>query len=626
MKRNKKNSRPECPSASGELGVRNQPIEDAVVSAQPCFLRRERAWIFFLESILVLCGIAVYANSLDGVFVMDDLKQIVHNENIRSLALPWAFIENVRRPFLYLTFTFNYAIGGVDPRGYHLFNLAVHLLSGLLLFRIISRSIEFLSLSAKVKKEAGWLSFFVALIWLVHPLHTSAVTYIVQRAESLTGMLCLSVFYFTLRYFADPAKRWVVLTGVAYLLAGFTKETAATLPLVILLFDRAFVAGTFKEAFCRHARVYLALLVTWLVMGWLLLSTSPEKVATAGFSIKEMTPVSYALNQPAVILNYLQKFFWPANFVFDYGWVVERSWQNFWLPVVTILSFFGLSIGWYFRKPVVGFPLVVFFILLLPSSSFIPLKDLAFDYRMYLPSIPVDILTVGLIWFLLQKFLSPAKAKIATVALLTATASALGTVTVQQNQNYSSEERLWQAVIAKRPENSRACNNLATVLIDQGRLTEAGELLQRAVTLRLDFAAAYVNLGEVYSRQGNPVLAKEHFLKALKFDPTNAPANSKLGLIYATEKKLDEAVHYFRAAIAADPKQALYFHNLGAALLEQGKCVEALPNFEQELALGSRESTAYFCMAFCLKKVGRLQDSEEYMKKFLSSRQARPGR
>src|SRR5713101_2931613 len=198
--------------------------------------------------VLVALGVAAYANSFRGAFLLDDLLRISESARIRNLSSPWQVVAGTSRPFLYLSLAVNWSLGALDVRGYHAVNLAVHLLAGLALFGIVRRMLESARLKARYGSAAPWLALAVAAIWLVHPLQTGAVTYVIQRGESLMGLCYLLTLYCGIRGSQSPApQRWFVLAIGACALGMASKEVMVTAPLMMLLYDRVFLSTSFGE-------------------------------------------------------------------------------------------------------------------------------------------------------------------------------------------------------------------------------------------------------------------------------------------------------------------------------------------------------------------------------------------
>ncbi|MFI5357299.1 MAG: hypothetical protein ACHQ4G_08190, partial [Opitutales bacterium] len=237
-------------------------------------------WPILLAALLIVSGVVLaYANSLSAPFVFDDLTGVVKNPSIRHLWPPSEVLFGSReatgaggRPLVNLSLALNYALGGLDVRGYHGFNLLVHALAGLTLFGLIRRTLLRPVLAARFGAAALPLALSAALLWALHPLVTESVTCVIQRTESLSSLFYLLTLYAFARS-ADAAapRRWLRLSVTACLAGMATKEIVVTAPLIVLCYDRTFVGGTFREAWRQRRRYYCALGATWVLLVLLVL-------------------------------------------------------------------------------------------------------------------------------------------------------------------------------------------------------------------------------------------------------------------------------------------------------------------------------------------------------------------
>jgi hypothetical protein len=222
--------------------------------------------------LIVLAAVAVYSNSLHCPFIFDDYTDIVNNASIHSLRpIGDVFLvpSNGRmvphgRPVVMFSLALNYAVGGLNPFLYHLVNLAIHVLAGLTLFGIVRRTLLLPCLGERFVKPATPLALATALIWSLHPLNTAAVTCVVQRYESMMGLFYFLALYAGIRCGTSPhPRRWSIATAAAALFAMGCKEVAVSIPIIILLYDRAFLAGSFREALRRRSGMYAGLATAW---------------------------------------------------------------------------------------------------------------------------------------------------------------------------------------------------------------------------------------------------------------------------------------------------------------------------------------------------------------------------
>ena len=381
------------------------------------------------------------------------------------------------RPVVAATFALNYGFSGLQPHDYHCTNLAIHVLSGLALFGLARRTLLAIP---RYAPRATVLALLVALFWTVHPLQTQAVSYIVQRFESLMGLLFFTTVYAAARGMASSRPRWwFVGSAAACWLALGCKEVAIVLPIVTLLYDRAFFGGSFREAWRGRRGLYLAMFASWLVFGPFYRAYSGSEGRWAGFAISTRW-YEYAWTQPAVILRYLRLCFWPADQCLDYGWPIARTAAEI-VPAALCLGVLVVATIWAtWRAPRCGFLGDWFFLILMPTSSVMPIDDLAYEHRMYLPSAAVAAGFVVAMYEVGRRLAPSPQVKwgrgilLAVPALLIAL---LGTVAFQRNRVFATERAIWEDTVRKRPENVVGHTNLGVVLMSENDLVGARQQL-----------------------------------------------------------------------------------------------------------------------------------------------------
>jgi len=266
---------------------------------------------------LVVAGVAVYLNSFHGAFVLDDQSDIIGNLAIRQLwpvngILGWP--PPIQRPVAMLTFAANYAWGGLHMGGYHAVNLLMHLLAGLVLYGLVRRTL-LLHAGRKIPAPEATAGA-IALLWLVHPLQTESVTYIIQRAESFAGFCHFLVLYACLRAVRGRQGGWGVVAVTACLVGMGVKESMVVAPLAVILYDRGFRYKSFGEAILERWKLYAWLASTWLVLVALLWAGPPQY---AGLGNARFTLFEYIRTQPGVILHYLGLCIWPNSLLLSGG-------------------------------------------------------------------------------------------------------------------------------------------------------------------------------------------------------------------------------------------------------------------------------------------------------------------
>src|SRR5262245_16609790 len=231
-------------------------------------------------AIIVAAGIIVYSNSLAAPFIFDDQRSVLENQQIRQLSplrIPLSPPRNTPvagRPLVNVTFALNYAAGELDPRGYRLTNLAIHLLAALTLFGLLRRTLLLPSLAARFGTQALNLAWIAALIWVLHPLQTETVDYVTQRTESMMGLFYLLTMYCSVRALEGHTTRWHAAAILACAAGMASKESMVTAPVVVGLYDYVFVSRPSLRKI-RRTRLYAGLATTWLILA-ALMSTEPR--------------------------------------------------------------------------------------------------------------------------------------------------------------------------------------------------------------------------------------------------------------------------------------------------------------------------------------------------------------
>ena len=466
------------------------PETDAVgppLPQSPWWNRWEVIWLrspWFLGLLLTLAVFAVYSNSLEGEWLYDDHSDILNNQSIQKLwPLKELFLPMTKgqigvqsRPLVSLSFTLNFLLGRNDPFIFHVTNVVIHVLATLCFFGLLRRTLSIQMNHRWDPRNADFLAFFTALLWGIHPLQTEAVAYIVQRYESLMGLF---VFLTLLCVIRSTQSRhvigWTTSAVLSCLLALASKEVAVSLPILVLLYDRTFLTGSFRGAWLARRGLYLSLGVVWILFAW----NQSQVVGRqfAGFDLP-WSWWQYAMNQPTVILHYLRLVVWPHPLVLDYSWQPTTSLRVLlpgFLMVGIILTATLVAIV---RNSWLGFLGAFFCLILAPTSSIMPILDLAVEHRMYLPLAPVLICLVLGIHFLARWVVSKCPTltfpvHVAILACGASVAAILGSLTFLRNDNYRNSLSIWLDTVIKRPDNPRARGNYGEALQKAGQLDEA---------------------------------------------------------------------------------------------------------------------------------------------------------
>lgn len=555
-------------------------------------------------AVLTVLALLAYHNSFDVPFLFDDAPAVTANPSLRapvSLArVLWPQVDGgatvAGRPLLNLSFALNYWSGGLAVRGYHAVNLAIHLAAAALLFGIVRRMVP--------DDGPGWaLGLGTAALWLTHPLQTESVTYIAQRAESLGGFWLLLTVYGFVRASAGPAARgWGMVSLAACYLGVATKETIVVAPLVVWLFDRTWVSGSFGEAWRRRRGYYLALFASWLPLGLLVLS-SAGRGGTAGFGAG-ITVWEYALTQCEAIVLYLGRTMWPAGLVFDYGTGTVAGLGKVWPQVVLMVALVGATAWALVRRPRWGFFSAVFLLLLAPSSSVVPVVSQTIaEHRMYLALvIPVFVAVAGL-WRALGR------RSLAVVAVLVLVTTWL---TIRRNEVYRSEAALWADTMVKRPDNARAYHNLGLAELAQGNVDAAEQRLREAIALAPESPDPHFSLGLILMRQGRKAEAISSYETALRYDSLHGMAHNNLANLLFSSGRTEEAGRHYVEAVRLQPEFAGARNSYGNWLIETGRLAEGLVECQAAIRLQPKLAEAHFNAGNASIALSRQADAESY--------------
>ena len=540
-------------------------------------------------ALAVLLAVALcYANSLRVPFLLDD-------------PLPGTRFSLRTRPLVGLSFELNRLVSGGATWSYHLFNAGVHALCGLVLLGVLRRALDLVAPARTPATRA--LALAVTLSWLCHPLQTATVTYVSQRAEALASLGVLGTLYGFLRALEPSARRWQVF-AVASLAFGFlAKEVTATAPLLVLLAEVALVPGTLRANLSRRWRFHGVL---WLVSGVLfLMQVAPllfGAAASAGFGAERaLGTLDYARSQPGVILHYLRLVVWPHPLVFDYGWPPARALGE-WLPqTLALLVLLGVALGLLLRRAALGFPVAAFFVLLLPSSSVVPIRDLAFEHRMYLALAPALLVSALLVERARARLGASARA-LGLAALLVLLV--LAGLTVRRNHDYRSAVALWTGVVEHAPHHARAYNNLAAALLEEGRVDEAERALARALELAPPTSFVHRNLARIAAERGQLDAAMEHLEQALALHDS-AAARSDLALLLRWSGRAAESELHLRRALELEPARASDRLELARLLVARGADAEALAHLERLTAEPPESAAEHLLLGQALSRLAR---------------------
>lgn len=563
--------------------------------------------------LIALVALAGYARTGSVPWLLDDASTVVSNPSLEAwpTALrPPADSTLGGRPFANLTFTANRAWGGNEVLGYHVVNLAIHVAAGLVFFGLVRRTLERRAGGSTVwQRRAGLgpdaatgVALASAIVWISHPLLTVSVTYVSQRTECLMGLCYLGTLYTFIRGSEPGSGRgWLALSVAACAAGMATKESMVTAPVLVLLYDRIFVASSFAVILRQRAWYYAGLAATWVLLGALMMSDLHLRRVGFGLGVPWWT---YALTECSAVLLYLRLSVWPNPLVFDYGPIFAEPNSAALFAAALLAALAGGALLLLIRRPRLGFAACAYLILLAPTSSVIPiaLQPIA-ENRVYLPLaalVPLGVLG-------LRAALGRASRPVIVAGTI-----ALTGLTLQRNEIFREPLALWADTLAKRPLNPRAYENYGYTLRLQDRAAESLPFFGKAIALNPASAVTHGMLGDAHLQLGQASAAVARYEEALRLDPSLAQVHGNLGGLLAQDGRTAEALAHFQAAVRLRPLDASLHSNLGLALAMAGQADAAAEHYRTALRLRPDRADTHVNYANLLLARGQVSAAEEH--------------
>jgi protein O-mannosyl-transferase len=564
--------------------------------------------LLFPRLILVAVIGLVYSNTFLNSFHFDDLPSILEKPWIRGLDKIPLLLEKdgffFIRPLVILSFNINYAISEFEVWSYHLFNIMLHALATLLVFQLARKVLSFLE-DFSHQKSLGVLPFFAAMIFALHPLNTQSVTYISSRSSIMVTVCYLSA----LILFFGGFKKWkqtgqkgwayFIGSGIFFFLGGLSKEIIVTFPAMLFIFHFYFISREKPQAWVKtYAKwVFLLAIPILTFVGY-------KQFAAGGLlsaSSAHLKPSTWFLTQTSVVpFEYFRKMLFPFNMNIDIDFPVLSNWlqPTHWLGMVAL----GFFIYFWIRistrvsetaeiaRRFAGFGMAWILLTLLPTSSFIPLLDVAVEHRTYLPMVGLVFLMAGGFSYVREVF--SATKLINYCAVLILILFSLGVMV--RNQDWKDEVTLWSDAKKKSPNLVRPYNNVGEAYDELGQYDEAIAEFKGALKLNHNYFFGLNNLGNIYGKQRKLPEAIDYFKRALKQKPDYSPAHYNLARAFHLTGRRQEAAESYRKSIKSNPFFEQAFYNLAFLAMELSLFDEALENFEKFISMQPNHSKAHF--------------------------------
>jgi tetratricopeptide (TPR) repeat protein len=525
-----------------------------------------------------------------------------------------------------ISFAVNYYLGAYDVTGYHVVNIIIHLINGILVYflsMIIFKQLSHIPDQKIPLIQTGsipLMSLFAALIFITHPIQTQSVTYIVQRMNSMAVMFYLLSFllYIYGRISGTRWKRWVLFCGcfASWIMALGSKEIAGTLPFIIFLYEWYFIQDLRIEWIRRNIKYFFLLFFILVLVGFIYMGKSPFDRILSAYDNREFSMFERVLTQFRVMVFYISLLFFPHPSRLNLLHHITAS-HSLFAPLTTLFSLLiivgltGLAIFLYKKRRLISFCILWFFINLVIESSVIGL-EMIYEHRLYLPMFAFSLLLAYLLFALLSK------KQFWAVAISVIIILSLGTFTYMRNRVWQDEITLWSNVISKNPQSHRAHNNLGVVLNMRGRIDEAIDHFLKALRLKLNYVEAHYNLGSALEKQGRIDEAISHYLETLRVKPDFEIAHFSLGNALERKGHIDKAIDHYFKALLIKPRFLEAHYNLGNALKKQGRIDEAISHYLEALRIKPDFEIAHNNLGIVLIFKGNIKEAIYHFREALA--------
>jgi tetratricopeptide (TPR) repeat protein len=567
---------------------------------------------------LALLVILIYANTIGSPFIFDSRNNIESNPHIRISKITLNDLTEAafkspakQRPLSNISFALNYYLHGYNTVGFHVVNILIHISTGFLLYLFVKTTFGTPALRSRYGNYM-WISFFTAAVWMVHPLQTQSVSYIVQRMNSLAAMFyILSILlYARFRLSRQQRKKWWLFSGciLAGIMALSSKQTAATLPVFIIVYEWYFFRNLDLKWLKNHILLLTGCLLLAAVIALALLGSNPLDGILEGYKGRDFTPTQRLLTESRVVIFYLSQLLWPhpSRLNLDHDFALSNSLLD---PMTTSFSIFtiaaliGLAVATARKQRLLSFCIVWFFGNLVIESSIVAL-EIIFEHRVYLPSMMFSLIVVMVVY----RWVKPTWLQ---AVLLCAMVTVGAVWTYERNAVYSDRITFWQDCVDKSPRKARPYNNLGVALADQGYHDEALKKYRKALQIDPHYQDPVANIGLSMAEQGKMEESITQFLKALEMNPKDYKTLNNLGASLIVVDRHAEAVQYLSEAITLDPYYAQAHNNLGVGLQHQGRLEEAIDHFSTAVQLDPDYIQAYNSLGIILANQGRFKEAVE---------------
>lgn len=584
--------------------------------------RLKKYHIFFL-SLISLFVLLSYLNSFYGEFVFDDAISIEDNLAIKDLRYfknigVAGFLKDVAngsRPITSFTFAINYLIGNFTPFGYHLGNFLIHLANSFLVYILIYKTLRLPS--SPYKEDAHWISFLTTIFFGLHPIQTAAVSYISQRAEILCSFFYLFGLLFFIRGLSNTSLKCHLsyIAGIICLLLGMgSKDIIITLPFVLSIYWFYFLRDIPNKKF-QAAKLGFLVFPTLVAIVYRIYSIKNDTSGRIGFGL-EFSSYDYLLTQFRVITKYIILLFLPIGQNADYDFAISKGFLS---PPSTILSLIfllflsSMIVLQYKRWKIGSFALVWFFLILSPTSSFIPIIDVIFEHRLYLASLGFFLLfSLGL--YHISKALNvPEKIKTYTVVFtILLLIVSMTYFTTKRNMVWTNRISFWEDAVHKSPLKARSYVALGSAYQEKGFTDLAIAAYSKATSLadKKEKPNSILALALLYAEVGKTKEALSEMEKAMKLSPIDSPdLHYVIGTVYAMAGNNEQAIKSYKEALNKNPQFVIARHAIGDLYQRNGLYDNAIIEYKEIIKTDPNSAKAYNYIGVIYGKKGMLDEA-----------------
>jgi protein O-mannosyl-transferase len=559
-----------------------KPAAAAKAPPAPWWLPPWWYWLAGLGALFLV--FEAYGPALHSPFVLDDLYLPYADANPPHRLIGWVLLQ---RPLLMFSFWVDYQLGGADPHGYHTTNVLLHFIVSVVVMFIAARLLEWAGVQGRMRQA---LAIFAGALFLLHPLQTESVAYVASRSEVLSVLFYYAAFAVFIYSNRDSmsvvrAVAIVALFGAA----AASKEHTLTLPALIVLTDLFWHRGGWRKNRALYALLALACAAGGVVV-WKVLSAAN----TAGFGMADLSPTAYFFTQCRVIWIYIRMFFLPFGQNVDPDIPVSHGLLDDGAILGLAALIAAAAAAWIYRKrwPLASFGVFVFLLLIAPTSSVIPIRDVLAERRVYLPFLGLILITLEVLRRLQW---SQAIGACAAVLLVSTV------LTYQRSDVWSTPLTLWQDSVSKAPRKMRPRFQLAFTEYQMGDCVKAAQDFQAASRLDSPDYRLLVDWANALDCAGREDEAAAEFNAATGLAPQLAEAWVGLSAVYGKQNKPDEALKALARAEAIDPRIAQIYVNRGGVYQLLGNNDAAIIQYRRALAIDPSNSVA----REALRRLGR---------------------